>query len=387
MFNWTIIGGGIQGMTLVAYLQKKLNIKTSELAIIDPHQHPLSMWKRCTSNIGMTYLRSPSIHHLDPNPFALEIFEKSKRGKNETSFVQPYSRPSLSLFNMHCEHLFETLHVADSWIQDRVQGIEKKVNGWEIKLSSRKILTKHVVLAIGLSEQPVWPAWAEELKMKGANIKHQFEDLDSNPSAPLLIAGGGISAAHSALLYTESNPGKVTLLTRHPLQVFQFDSDPAWLGPKKMRLFLKAAYQKRRQFISEARHRGSMPGEVRVRLRKAESEQRLVIKTAEVQSTSFNNQLITLVFSDGESWEGKSIRLATGFHTSAPGMNWLINEENAAFLHCHTCGYPILNDATLEWAPNLYVMGALAELSLGPVARNISGARRGAERIIRSISK
>ena len=29
----------------------------------------------------------------------------------------------------------------------------------------------------------------------------------------------------------------------------------------------------------------------------------------------------------------------------------------------------------LEWGPNLFVSGALAELEVGPIARNISGAR------------
>jgi hypothetical protein len=37
---------------------------------------------------------------------------------------------------------------------------------------------------------------------------------------------------------------------------------------------------------------------------------------------------------------------------------------------------------TLEWAPGLYVTGQLAELELGPTARNIGGARLAAERLV-----
>lgn len=44
-------------------------------------------------------------------------------------------------------------------------------------------------------------------------------------------------------------------------------------------------------------------------------------------------------------------------------------------------GYPVL-DARLRWAPGLYASGGLAELRLGPVARNLIGARRAAERLL-----
>lgn len=41
---------------------------------------------------------------------------------------------------------------------------------------------------------------------------------------------------------------------------------------------------------------------------------------------------------------------------------------------------------SLRWGPNLYVTGALAELEMGPIARNISGARQAADRIVSSLS-
>jgi hypothetical protein len=44
------------------------------------------------------------------------------------------------------------------------------------------------------------------------------------------------------------------------------------------------------------------------------------------------------------------------------------------------CGYPLVNSA-LCWTDGLYVLGPLAELEIGPVARNITGARQAAERI------
>ena len=45
-----------------------------------------------------------------------------------------------------------------------------------------------------------------------------------------------------------------------------------------------------------------------------------------------------------------------------------------------SCGYPA-PDKYLKWG-DVYVAGALAELELGPSARNIAGARLAAERIV-----
>ena len=52
----------------------------------------------------------------------------------------------------------------------------------------------------------------------------------------------------------------------------------------------------------------------------------------------------------------------------------------SASLPCASCGYPIV-DESLRWHPGVYVSGPLAELELGPVSRNIAGARRAGDRI------
>ena len=53
----------------------------------------------------------------------------------------------------------------------------------------------------------------------------------------------------------------------------------------------------------------------------------------------------------------------------------------SAELPCASCGYPIV-DRGLRWHPRIYVSGPLAELELGPAARNIAGARRAGDRLV-----
>jgi hypothetical protein len=42
-------------------------------------------------------------------------------------------------------------------------------------------------------------------------------------------------------------------------------------------------------------------------------------------------------------------------------------------------------DPNLRWHPRVFVSGPLAELELGPVSRNIAGARRAGDRIVNAI--
>ncbi|GAA2712568.1 hypothetical protein GCM10009865_38810 [Aeromicrobium ponti] len=79
-----------------------------------------------------------------------------------------------------------------------------------------------------------------------------------------------------------------------------------------------------------------------------------------------------------------SVVFATVFRPSRPGGSWLEKAIEKFGLPCANCGYPIVSQS-LEWCPHLYVTGPLAELGIGPIIRNISGARQAAERIVRSV--
>lgn len=388
MFEWLIVGGGIQGCTLATYLLKSERTKVQHLAIIDPHDQPLFKWVQNTSILEMPYLRSPSIHHLDVNPFSLEKFAKGK-GRFFAHFTPPYDRPSLELFNEHCRYLMDETDLSSSWIQGRVTGLQRINKGWSVHLSNgEQIESKKVVLAMGLSEHPMWPDWAKEIHINGGQIHHVFDPPAcdfSGLARPIIVIGGGISAAHASIRLSRLFPGEVTLLTRHSLRVHQFDSDPAWLGPKNMSPFrLIQDYNERRGVIQNARYRGSMPAELRTALTAAQKDGKLSIYIDEVANALVDQGKTTLQLRNYPDVTAGTVMLATGFHAKPPGIEWLKPLIENQGLRCADCGYPIINPETLEWAPNLFVIGALAELEIGPVARNIAGARRGAERILKA---
>jgi hypothetical protein len=72
--------------------------------------------------------------------------------------------------------------------------------------------------------------------------------------------------------------------------------------------------------------------------------------------------------------EADQVILATGFTPRRPGGAMIDRLVREFDLKCNPCGYPLLGD-DLRWAENIYVTGPLAELQVGPCARNIVGAR------------
>jgi cation diffusion facilitator CzcD-associated flavoprotein CzcO len=243
-----------------------------------------------------------------------------------------------------------------------------------------------VVLAIGLGEQPCWPPWAQAGRLSGARVDHVFDPGFTRaavlPSERVAVVGGGISAAQLALSLAERAPGKVVLVSRHGARVHQFDSDPGWLGPKQMQAFERTAdHGARRAMIAAARHRGSMPPEIAARLAKSIATGALVRREFEVEALHPRaDGAAALAVRDGDEIVADRIVLATGFEPARPGGAWLTAAIEDLGLPCAACGYPIVGPS-LAWRRDLFVTGPLAELELGPTARNIAGARRAGERI------
>ena len=87
-----------------------------------------------------------------------------------------------------------------------------------------------------------------------------------------------------------------------------------------------------------------------------------------------------LTLSDGNEILVDQVLLATGFAKDRPGGELIDSLVESGLPVSEFDGYPVV-DAALRWHPRIHVSGALAELALGPSARNIAGARLAAERI------
>ncbi|TVR55955.1 MAG: hypothetical protein EA421_05005 [Gemmatimonadales bacterium] len=413
MLEWLIVGGGIHG-THLSLVLRNAGVSEAALRVLDPWEGPMARWTELTSRTGMTFLRSPGVHHIGLEPYDLFRFAGRRRARDGGSLRGRYRRPSLELFQAHAqarisEATLEALR-EQGWATDlcRIPG------GFRVETNRGALESRRVILALGAPSPEDAPHWAREWTGDGS-VRHLFGgDLDLDlmgrraidSGRPVAVVGGGISAAQVALRLTRQG-APVLLLARTPLRVHPFDSDPGWLGPKYLRAFHgERSPRVRRALLEGARHRGSMPEEVAGALRVAVERETLEFRVGEIiagrRATPEGVSLELLEApADGApigargsapgSGEGRrwikvsTVLLATGAGPGIPGDPWLAGAAHGMGLPTGPCGFPVPHPS-LRWTENLYVTGALAELEVGPASRNIAGARMAAERIREAVT-
>ncbi len=423
--DWLIVGGGPHGAHVAIRLVDK-GVRSDKMAILDPHPEPLAQWKHHTMNAGMTHLRSPEFHNIGVDPYSLGRHaathgfvaatheEEFATGSHlEHEFIPPYSRPSLRLFNHHSESEIVEAGLTQRWKTGKAVSITRVQGAYLVRTEcGEPINAKNVVLALGMGGQLCRPNWAMPANGK-TQIRHVFDPNFRRESiakdSDVVIAGAGITAAQLALSLVETDPNRrVTIISRHFLRKEDFDSDPGWLGPKLLNGFhAEADYAKRRTMIREARNRGSLASEVMQRLQAAilhdktikfemaniesvsgglsGSKWRLHMRPFELDECEYHRTgNIAFTFSDAlQNLEVDVVVLATGFESKRPGGAFIDRAIGSMGLPIAEDGFPVV-DYHLRWRRGLFVMGALAELEIGPASRNISGARMAADRIIDS---
>lgn len=381
--SWLVIGGGIHGVHIAVRLIAEAGCDPDSVRILDPAPELLARWHACTSATGMTHLRSPSVHQIDVEPWSLQRFAAQSERRTSSLFAPPYDRPSLDLFNEHCDRVIETHGVRALHVPGTASSCHVDCDAVTVgTLEGRSLAARNVVFAIGVCDQPHWPAWAP---VGDTHIEHIFARGFDYPGTDspqaVAVVGGGISAAQVALRLV-GDGHRVHMIARHSIREHQFDSDPGWLGPKLMAGFRRETdLARRRAAIAEARHRGSVPPDVLRALRSAIDRGQIEWHHAAVSLLVDEPGARRIGLSNGAEVVVERIVLATGFSSRRPGGAMLDDLIERASLPCAACGYPVV-DTALRWHPRVYVSGALAELELGPSARNIAGARRAGERIV-----
>jgi Pyridine nucleotide-disulphide oxidoreductase len=413
---WLIVGGGIHGVHIATRLLGQG--VTKDLCIVDDGDCLLQKWKIRTASTGMEYLRSSAGHHLDLAKDSLRKFGKQQPAPSSTElFAKDYERPQLEFFNQHCDAIISGYELDQKHIQGLVTNLEPEENFVRVVVSQPKTgpvryTAEHVVLALG-NDHPCYPEWVQEDMIHSGLVTHLL-DTNKRPASDhgseVAIVGGGITAAHKAIQLAQHHPDKtkIHLISRHSLAEQQFDTHQDWmmdqaaaersraaggsgLPQRQLEFQETTCLQKRRQIIQRERIPGTVTAAVnrgRQGLQYLIQENRVQFHEAEVTSVSISQPQTNacqceLHLSSGNTIAVDSILLATGFGKQPP----FFVDRSDEFPTSDFCGYPIVN-SSLQWGhPRIFVTGALAELELGPSARNIAGARLAAERILQAASK
>ena len=390
MIAYLIIGGGIHGTYLSHLLVNKVGLNRDDVRVLDPHQKPMAAWNRNATNCGMRFLRSPATHNIDIPVLSLYRFAQSPAANGMAEFIPPYNRPSLSLFQKHCTHVIQHFHLEELRITGRALALHKdNRHSINVETSVGSIAAQNVILAMGLGDQPYWPSWARRLQQAGSRIDHVFDprfrpaDIAESTES-VVVVGGGLSAAQTALMLSKKLAGTVRLLSQHELYESQYDFDPCWIGPKCLRNFYRQDYGSRRAAVDRARVGGSLPGEIFEELRTALDAKGLHFQKSRVRNAVPDGDRIRLDTDTGKVWT-EIVVLATGFRSDRPGGDFIDQAIEGLGLQCGPCGYPIVGE-DLRWAANIFVTGPLAELQLGPCARNIIGARNAGRHLLKVLT-
>jgi hypothetical protein len=352
-----IVGAGPHGLTAAMYLIEA-GMRAGDLTIVDPSGEWMATWRSCFTQLGIAHLRSPAVHHPHPHPYALIDFASA--GSRRSELVDRYGLPTTSLFHDFCTSLVTESGLADRVIADRVIGLH---DDGLIELSSGSVLpADHIVWA---SNPSVANVVDEAAIPSGAHVTEWDHVVGSIDGGSVAVVGGGLTAAH--LVDRALRGGThVEWVTRRPVQVRDFDTDPGWLGPKEMSAFVSLTDMRaRRRAVVEARDGGSVPAWMMRRLAAHERKGRLCRRLGAIPR------------------HVDAVWLALGTKPT-------VAADPALARWCAAHGIDTIDDIpvideTLMLGARVQVLGRLAQLQLGPTAGNLAGARRGAEAVVSAV--
>jgi FAD-NAD(P)-binding len=387
-----IIGAGVQALTLTTHLLQKSPKHYRKFLVFDPAGTWMSQWHQQFAAQQIPHLRSPAVHHPDPNPHQLRTFAETKHNE----LFPPYDRPGTKLFNDFCGEVIHRWKLSDKVYQAKISQIlpiqHRSRSRFQLVFEDgQAIIARRVVLATGSGKVQL-PEWVEGITADYPPDKlchsqqvnlHQLNLTGEG----ILIIGGGLTSGHLAM-GAISQEATLNLMTRKQLQSKIFDADPGWLEPKYLKDFhADTDWYSRYQQIQQARNGGSMTPEMMLQLRKAANEGKIKIdECCQVSSAQWVDNLWQVSCFDGAYKYFNRIWLATGTRFNAIAHP-LLKDALEAYPTEIVNGLPVLDEYLRLPKSNFFIMGGLAALQIGPVARNIGGGKMAGRLIVPAIVK
>ena len=391
-----IVGAGPQALTLVTHLLQKKKSMRNRFVVLDPSGEWMRQWHHQFAAFEIPHLRSPAVHHPDPNPHALRAFAESRPDE----LFPPYDLPGTQLFREFCQDVIRRWHLDDRVVPALVQQIEV-VEGhrqrFRLWMADGQMLTaRRVVLAIA-GGIPQIPDWARQIPLTYPRERllhsHQIDLRGLRLAGErVLIVGSGLTSGHLAV-GAIARGAQVMMMARRQFCEKLFDADPGWLGPKYLKGFnAEPSWEKRWQMIQSARNGGSLTPAMLTRLRRLERDGKLTFyEHCEVSHADWKDDAwrVTCNYAPAHNCIAHlpidRLWLATGSQLDI--RQWsLLSEIRATYPFAVVDGLPVL-DRHLRSGGDLFIMGGAAALQLGPVARNLSGARMASDRIVPALIK
>lgn len=393
-----IVGAGPHALTLVTHLLQKKKSMRGKFIAFDPSGTWMSQWDRQFAAFEIPHLRSPAVHQPDPNPHALRTFAASR----PSDLFAPYDLPGTQLFQDFCQETIRRWQLQDCVYPAQVVQIKPWKDGRRsrfcLRLSNgQSIIARRVVIANG-GAMPNIPDWVGQISTSYPQDRllhsHQVDLRALHLQGErVLIIGGGLTSGHLAL-GAIGRGAQVLLMSRRTVYDKLFDAEPGWIGPKYLKGFwAEPDLYARWQMIQQARNGGSMTPAVLAQLRRFERAGKMIfheqcgVSQAEWSENSWRVHCnLSAVHECIHHQQIDRIWVATGSQLDARN-HLLLKDILDAYPMEVVNGLPVV-DEHLRWEGcELFIMGGLAALRVGPAARNLSGARAASDRIVPALTK
>lgn len=393
-----IVGAGPHALTLVTHLLQKKKSLRGRLLVFDSSGTWMSRWNYQFAALEIPHLRSPAVHQPDPDPHALRSFAETR--PNE--LFPPYDLPGTALFQDFCQEVIrrwqlqgcvypaQVTRIAPLNVQRRCRFCLELSNG-------QTVVARRVVIANGGGTFHI-PDWVRQIPTQYPSDRllhsHQvnLQGLHLRGER-VLIVGGGLTSGHLAIGAIQRG-AKVLLMSRRTLYEKLFDADPGWLGPKYLKTFwAEPDWNTRWQMIQQARNGGSMTPAILTQLRCLQRDGKITFyEQCQVSQAQWTGDYWRICCNNAALHDCvhdqpiDRIWLATGSQLDAseqPLLQHVLTTYPIAVVN----GLPVV-DECLRWQGcELFMMGGLAALRVGPTARNLSGAKAASQQIVPALTK
>lgn len=394
--------------------QQQQQHRKLRVCVIDPKAGWLHGWRTNFAQLRIEHLRSPAMAHpdfFDTNALLAyachhqrdsnELFEsgcsalKQLHGLGETQ-VGLWKLPSSELFLDFCLDLVDRLpharlqgHVDDIRQQNEAtDGATYEVYWSDPSYRKHSLRARSVILATGIVGKPVIPRGLETCPTVSWMDTHAFPQAikptskNTLPKERVLVVGGGLTAVQTALRVVQDGH-QCVLCSRRPLQEKHFDIPVEWFDRRTSNKCLSEIYHdsvhSRLRQLRAARDGGSVPPMYMKRLEKCR-HCILWVGELEYQKEAGDARAQVTICFEGSIYKFDRVILACGVSpdcSTHPVFSKILDKWP---IPIHG-GYPLISE-DLQWDKrrhrNLYVVGAMAALQVGPDAGNLMGIRRAA---------
>ena len=298
--------------------------------------------------------------------------------------------PSTSLFEDFCADLAKKLphdyiqgHAAELTFKQQDEDDDESSTEYTVTLADgTEITATSVVLALGPTGTPVVPTKISSVPCDQLIPWNRMQEKLQPHHKKVLVVGGGLTAVQVAQHCLRQGK-EVILSSKRPLVERHFDIDTCWFDRRSANLHISEFYHQpetdRLAALKSVRGGGSIPPMYMKDVRKWQARGKLTLVHGvepEYLGSTGDNGKVKLSMGSDEELAVDCIVMACGIKPESTANPFVQSIQDKIPIKM-TGGFPNVS-VDLEWRKNLFVVGALAGLNVGPGSGNIMGARRAA---------